>query len=169
MSPSAAIVATLAEQFIVHRPQRVEGVAAGEDVPVDAVDGEVGLAGQPDLGGAGPPQLPGQGGSGLGAPDAMLATVKHFAAYGGAEGGRDYNSVELTERTLWETYLPPYEAAHYEVSMKMGELSLLPKVRAAAREELVVADGTSCRHQIADGAGREAIHVARVLERALAQ
>jgi beta-glucosidase len=47
----------------------------------------------------------------LGAPDAMLATVKHFAAYGGAEGGRDYNSVELTERTLWETFLPPYEAA----------------------------------------------------------
>ena len=48
---------------------------------------------------------------GLGSSDAMLATVKHFAAYGGAEGGRDYNSVELTERTLWETYLPPYEAA----------------------------------------------------------
>jgi beta-glucosidase len=47
----------------------------------------------------------------LGAPDAMLATVKHFAAYGGAEGGRDYNSVELSERTLWETYMPPYEAA----------------------------------------------------------
>ena len=47
----------------------------------------------------------------LGAPDALLATAKHFAAYGGAEGGRDYNSVELTERTLWETYLPPYEAA----------------------------------------------------------
>ena len=62
-----------------------------------------------------------------------------------------------------------YEAAHYDVSMKMAELSLLPKVRAAARDELVVADGTSCRHQIHDGAGREALHVARVLERALAQ
>jgi beta-glucosidase len=48
---------------------------------------------------------------GLGAPDAMLATVKHFAAYGAAEGGRDYNTVELSERTLWEIYLPPYEAA----------------------------------------------------------
>ncbi len=47
----------------------------------------------------------------LGSPDAMLATVKHFAAYGGAEGGRDYNSVELSERTLWEIFLPPYEAA----------------------------------------------------------
>ena len=53
----------------------------------------------------------GDAGTGLGASDAMLATVKHFAAYGGAEGGRDYNSVELSERTLWETYLPPYEAA----------------------------------------------------------
>jgi beta-glucosidase len=53
----------------------------------------------------------GDGGVSLGAPDAMLATAKHFAAYGAAEGGRDYNTVELTERTLWETYLPPYEAA----------------------------------------------------------
>ena len=49
--------------------------------------------------------------TGLGANDAMLATVKHFAGYGGAEGGRDYNTVELSERTLWETYLPPYQAA----------------------------------------------------------
>jgi beta-glucosidase len=53
----------------------------------------------------------GDGALGLGAPDALLANVKHFAAYGGAEGGRDYNTVELSERTLWETYLPPYEAA----------------------------------------------------------
>ena len=60
-----------------------------------------------------------------------------------------------------------YEAGHYDVSMKMAELALLPKVRAAAPKTIVVADGTSCRHQIADGAGREAIHVARVLERAL--
>ncbi len=55
-----------------------------------------------------------------------------------------------------------YEAAHYDVSMKMAELSLLPAVRAAP-DALIVADGTSCRHQIADGAGREALHVARVL------
>ena len=55
-----------------------------------------------------------------------------------------------------------YEAAHFEVSMQMAELSLLPAVRAAP-EAIVVADGTSCRHQIADGAGREALHVARVL------
>src|SRR5216110_2294775 len=46
----------------------------------------------------------------LRAPDAVLATVKHFAAYGGAEGGRDYNTVDLSERTLREIYLPPYRA-----------------------------------------------------------
>jgi len=61
-----------------------------------------------------------------------------------------------------------YEARHYDVSMKMAEASLLPKVRGADGATLVVADGTSCRHQIADGAGRAALHVARVLERALA-
>jgi Fe-S oxidoreductase len=61
-----------------------------------------------------------------------------------------------------------YEAEHYEVSMKMGEASLLPAVRSASPDTLVVADGTSCRHQIAHGAKREAIHVARVLENALA-
>jgi Fe-S oxidoreductase len=61
-----------------------------------------------------------------------------------------------------------YEAAHYDVSMKMAEMSLLPAVRAAGADTLLVADGTSCRHQIKDGAAREALHVARVLERALA-
>ena len=60
-----------------------------------------------------------------------------------------------------------YEAAHYDVSMKMGELTLLPRVRGASADALIVADGTSCRHQIADGTGRKALHVARVLESAL--
>jgi Fe-S oxidoreductase len=60
-----------------------------------------------------------------------------------------------------------YEAKHYEVSMKMGELSLLPAVRQASPDTLIVAGGTSCRHQILDGAQREAVHVARVLEAAL--
>ncbi|MEM7425323.1 MAG: FAD-linked oxidase C-terminal domain-containing protein [Pseudomonadota bacterium] len=55
-----------------------------------------------------------------------------------------------------------------EVSMQMAELNLLPAVRAACADTIVVADGTSCRHQIKDGAGREALHVARVLEMALA-
>jgi Fe-S oxidoreductase len=61
-----------------------------------------------------------------------------------------------------------YEAEHHEVSMKMGEAALLPAVRAAAPDDLVVADGISCRCQIAHGAQRQAEHVARVLERALA-
>jgi len=60
-----------------------------------------------------------------------------------------------------------YEAGHYEVSMRMAEASLLPRVRRAGLDELVVADGTSCRHQIHDGSGRLAIHVARVLQQAL--
>ncbi len=55
-----------------------------------------------------------------------------------------------------------YEASHYEVSMQMAELGLLPAVRSKP-EAIVVADGTSCRHQIHDGAQREAVHVARLL------
>jgi beta-glucosidase len=47
----------------------------------------------------------------LRAPDAVLATAKHFAAYGGAEAGRDYNTVDVSERTLREVYLPPFRAA----------------------------------------------------------
>jgi FAD/FMN-containing dehydrogenase/Fe-S oxidoreductase len=60
-----------------------------------------------------------------------------------------------------------YEASHYEVSMQMAELSLLPAVREQP-DAIVVADGTSCRHQIQDGAQREAIHVAQLLARQLA-
>ncbi len=61
-----------------------------------------------------------------------------------------------------------FDAEHYDLSLKMAELGLLPKVRAADANTLLVADGTSCRHQIHDCAGREAIHVARVLQAALA-
>ena len=60
-----------------------------------------------------------------------------------------------------------YEAEHFEVSQRMAELSLLPALRRADPEVLVVADGTSCRQQIRDGSGRSALHVARVLEAAL--
>jgi Fe-S oxidoreductase len=51
--------------------------------------------------------------------------------------------------------------------MKMAEAALLPAVRKADADTLVVADGTSCRHQIHDGAQRDAVHVARVLAAAL--
>jgi len=60
-----------------------------------------------------------------------------------------------------------YEARHIEVSMQMAEASLLPAIRAKPGA-IVVADGTSCRHQIGDGAQREAVHVAVLLERHLA-
>ena len=62
-----------------------------------------------------------------------------------------------------------YDAETYDVSLAMGELDLLPAVRAAEPETLIVADGTSCRQQIAGGSGREARHVARVLADALAK
>jgi Fe-S oxidoreductase len=60
-----------------------------------------------------------------------------------------------------------YGADTYTASMDMAELSLLPAVRGADAKTIVVADGTSCRHQIKDGAQREAIHVARVLAMSL--
>jgi FAD/FMN-containing dehydrogenase/Fe-S oxidoreductase len=60
-----------------------------------------------------------------------------------------------------------YEARHIDVSMQMAEASLLPAIRARP-DAVVVADGTSCRHQIGDGAQREAVHVAVLLERHLA-
>jgi Fe-S oxidoreductase len=56
-----------------------------------------------------------------------------------------------------------YGADTYQASIDMAELSLLPAVRRADGATLIVADGTSCRHQIKDGTAREAIHVARVL------
>ena len=60
-----------------------------------------------------------------------------------------------------------YQAATHDVSMAMGELSLLPAVRRAPADTVIAADGFSCRHQIADGAGRTARHVARVLADAM--
>jgi len=60
-----------------------------------------------------------------------------------------------------------YDAETIDSSLKMGELSLLPAVRKAPTDALIVADGTSCRHQIHDGAEREALHVARVLSMSL--
>jgi Fe-S oxidoreductase len=60
-----------------------------------------------------------------------------------------------------------YHADTIEVSRAMGELSLLPAVRKAPDDVIIVADGTSCRHQIMDGTGRQAVHVARALAHAL--
>jgi hypothetical protein len=60
-----------------------------------------------------------------------------------------------------------YAADTIGVSLAMGELSLLPAVRKAPDDALIFADGTSCRHQIHDGTGRTAAHVARVLAMSL--
>ncbi len=60
-----------------------------------------------------------------------------------------------------------YGADTIDISLAMGELSLLPAVRAAPSDAIIVADGTSCRQQIHDGAGRQAVHVARVLAMSL--
>ncbi len=56
-----------------------------------------------------------------------------------------------------------YEAEHFQASRQMAELALLPAARAAAPEDALVADGFSCRHQIADGSGRKAVHMAVLL------
>ncbi|GAB3914017.1 FAD-binding and (Fe-S)-binding domain-containing protein [Larkinella knui] len=61
-----------------------------------------------------------------------------------------------------------YEAEHYEVSMKIGELVLFPTVRQQADDVIIAAAGTSCRHQIKDGTGRKAKHPAEILYEALA-
>jgi FAD/FMN-containing dehydrogenase/Fe-S oxidoreductase len=61
-----------------------------------------------------------------------------------------------------------YQAETVDVSLAMAELSLLPAVRTAPDDTIIVADGTSCRHQIHDGTGRVAVHVARVLHGSLA-
>ena len=60
-----------------------------------------------------------------------------------------------------------YEKEHYELSMKVGELVLFPAVRKADADTIIVAPGTSCRHQIKDGTGRSAMHPAEVLYCAL--
>jgi beta-glucosidase len=66
-------------------------------------------------------------GSDLKAPDTLAATVKHLAGYGAAEGGRDYDTSEISERTLREVYFPPFEAA-----MRAGVLTVMPSFQEMA-------------------------------------
>ncbi|MEK7244589.1 MAG: FAD-binding oxidoreductase, partial [Pseudomonadota bacterium] len=60
-----------------------------------------------------------------------------------------------------------FGADTFEISMRMAQEALFPALARAGSDIIVIANGTSCRHQIADGAGRAAVHVARVLEQAL--
>src|SRR5439155_7078315 len=60
-----------------------------------------------------------------------------------------------------------YERGHYDVSIKAGEVALLPAVRAAPKDALVIADGFSCREQIAHTTDRRGLHLAQALQMAL--
>ena len=97
---------------------------------------------------------------------------KAFAAMGAAESvlrlvpGLQVETIESSCCGMAGSF--GYKPETIDVSLKMGELSLLPAVRQAPGDALIVADGTSCRHQIHDGAARDAIHVARVLAMSLA-
>ncbi|MCD6509728.1 MAG: beta-glucosidase BglX [Thermoprotei archaeon] len=74
-------------------------------------------------------------GDNLSDPDAILACAKHYIAYGGAEGGRDYNTVDISDRTLREVYLPPFRAAVLAgVGTIMSAFNDLNGVPASANE-----------------------------------
>jgi Fe-S oxidoreductase len=98
----------------------------------------------------------------------------HQKAFGGIDAalrmlrrvpGREVNLVESSCCGMAGAF--GYHAEHYDVSMAMGELALLPAVRGADADAVIVADGTSCRAQIQDGTGRQAVHAAVVLAGAL--
>lgn len=57
-----------------------------------------------------------------------------------------------------------YESEHYDISMQIGEMKLFPQVRNASEDTWIIADGTSCRQQILDGAGKRAHHLAELQE-----
>jgi FAD/FMN-containing dehydrogenase/Fe-S oxidoreductase len=96
---------------------------------------------------------------------------KSFGAMGAVEAalklvpGIDVETIESSCCGMAGSF--GYHAETIDVSLAMGELSLLPAVRKAPADAILVADGTSCRHQIKDGTGREAMHVARVLAASL--
>ncbi|MFQ5501858.1 MAG: glycoside hydrolase family 3 N-terminal domain-containing protein [Phycisphaerae bacterium] len=105
-------------------------------------------------------------GDNLTAPDSLLACAKHFAAYGAAEGGRDYNTVDISERTLREIHLPPFKAAMDAGAGTMmsafNEINGIPAtanhliLRRILREEwnfdgFVVSDWTSITEMIVHG------------------
>lgn len=79
-------------------------------------------------------------GTDLSADSTLLATAKHFAAYGGAEGGRDYNTVDISERALREVYLPPFKA-----SVDAGVATLM-----SAFNEIGGVPATGSRHIMTD-------------------
>ncbi|MGV6818892.1 MAG: beta-glucosidase BglX [Parvularcula sp.] len=116
-------------------------------------------------------------GDDLGAPDTVLATAKHFAAYGAALAGRDYNTTDMSERELRETYLPPFKAAvDAGVATVMTAFNDLNGVPATANHFLlqdvlrgewgfggfVVADYTAVRELIPHGFARDGAQAAEL-------
>ncbi len=109
------------------------------------------------------------------AKKAVLHTHCHQKAF--ATGAASVAALRLVPELAVETFDSTccgmagafgYEAEHYDMSLRIGELSVLPRLRAAGEGDLLVAPGTSCRHQIRDTLGREALHPARVLDQAAA-
>jgi FAD/FMN-containing dehydrogenase/Fe-S oxidoreductase len=106
---------------------------------------------------------------------ALLHGHCHQKAFGTADAAADALRLipELTVETFDSTCCGMagafgMEAEHYDMSMQIGELGVLPKMRGAAPETLLAACGTSCRHQIAEGAGRQARHIVQILDQASA-
>jgi len=109
--------------------------------------------------------------------DRVMACAKHFAAYGAAEGGRDYNTVDMSERTLREVYLPPFEAAkNAGAGSFMTSFNTLNGVPATANsfllrqilrsewkfDGLVVSDYTSVAELIKHGVARDGSEAAQI-------
>ncbi len=115
-------------------------------------------------------------GTNLATPDTLLACVKHYAAYGAAQAGRDYNTVDLSERTLREIYLPPYraaiEAGALSVMSSFNELNGTPAtansflLKRVLRDEwgfkgFVVTDYTAINEMVAHGSAADEADAAR--------
>ncbi|MED5016099.1 glycoside hydrolase family 3 N-terminal domain-containing protein [Paenibacillus chibensis] len=103
-------------------------------------------------------------------PDRLAACVKHFAAYGAPEGGRDYNTVNMSERQLREQYLPAYQAALDEgCEMVMASFNTVDGIPASGNEKLMrgilreewafdgvlISDWASIREMVAHGAAED--------------
>ncbi len=116
-------------------------------------------------------------GSGLAAPDAVAACAKHFVAYGAGEAGLDYNSVDVSERTLRDIYFPPFQAAFAAgaptVMASFNDLSGIPAtgnpwlLDTVLRKEwgfggLVVSDYTGDEELIAHGFAKDGRDAARL-------
>ncbi len=157
---AAGIDWTFAPMVDIGRDQRwgrvVEG--AGEDVLLGRVMAAARVRGF-------------QGARGLKADDAVMACAKHFAAYGAAEAGLDYNTVDVSERTLREVYFPPFQAAFDAGALStMASFNELSGVPATANrwlldtvlrgewrfDGLVVSDYTGDEELIAHGFAADA-------------